>query len=102
MMKSPNLEVVPSALVPPIDMPPDHPIPIPGIIWSPPPLSTFMTMKDKASDLGLKDVMDKDSWIEAKKIIGAHLCRPPYCPGPNSKLLITTNVNAITSAWWEC
>jgi hypothetical protein len=66
---------------------------------APPP--TVVTIKDKASDLGLKDITDKDSWINAKKIINAQLRRPPYCPGPNSKILLTTKDNLIASAWWE-
>jgi hypothetical protein len=60
-----------------------------------------MTIKDKASDLGLKDITDKDSWIDAKKIIDAHLCCPPYCPGPNLKVLVTTKDNQVASSWWE-
>jgi hypothetical protein len=66
---------------------------------APPP--AVVTIKDKASDLGLKDITDKDSWINAKKIIDARLHRPPYCPGPDSKILLTTKDNLITSAWWE-
>ncbi len=65
----------------------DPSIPSPII---PAPLSTpLVTIKDKASDLGLKDITDKDSWIDAKKIIDACLRRPPYCPGPDSKVLVT-------------
>jgi hypothetical protein len=60
-----------------------------------------LAIKDKAADLGLKDIFDKASWIEAKKIIDARLRCPPYCPGPNSKALITTTANAIASSWWE-
>jgi hypothetical protein len=60
-----------------------------------------LTIKDKEADLGLKDIVDKSSWIEAKKIIHACLRCPPYCPGPNSKALITTMANAIASSWWE-
>ena len=59
------------------------------------------TIKDKASDLGCKDITDKDSWIEAKKIIDARLCRPLFCPGPNSMILLTTKAYAVVSAWWE-
>ena len=75
---------------------PSVPVPAPP---TPSPVVTFI--KDKASDLGLKDITDKDSWIEAKKIIDARLRRPPFCPGPDSKLLLTTNANAVASAWWE-
>ena len=69
----------------------------------PPPttLPPVTTIKDKASDLGLKDITDKDSWTEAKKIIDAHLRRHPYCPGPDFKLLVTSKSNAVASAWWE-
>jgi hypothetical protein len=58
-------------------------------------------IKDKASDLGIKDVTDKALWMEAKKIIDARLRRHPYSPGPDTKLMIMTTVNAVTSAWWE-
>ncbi len=60
-----------------------------------------MTIKDKTSDLGLKDITDKDLWIDAKKIVDARLCRPPYCLGPNSKVLVTTKDNQDASSWWE-
>jgi hypothetical protein len=58
-------------------------------------------IKVKALDLGLKDIIDNDSWTEAKKIIDARLRRHPYCPGPDSKLLATSTSNAVASAWWE-
>ena len=61
----------------------------------------ILFIKDKASDLGIKDVTDKESWTEAKKIIDARLRRHPYSPGPDSKLLITTADNAVASTWWE-
>ena len=74
--------------------------PVPPIL--PPATSPPVnTIKDKASDLGLKDITDKDSWKEAKKIIDARLHRHPYCPGPNSRLLVTSTRNAVASAWWE-
>jgi hypothetical protein len=66
---------------------------------APPPAG--VTIKDKALDLGLKDITNKDSWINAKKIIDARLRRPPYCPGPDSKILLTTKDNLITSTLWE-
>ena len=75
---------------------PSVPVPAPP---TPSPVVTFI--KDKASDLGLKDITDKDSWIEAKKIIDARLRRPPFSPGPDSKLLLMTNANAVARAWWE-
>ncbi len=34
-------------------------------------------------------------------MIAAHLRRHPYCPGPDSKLLVTSKSNAVASAWWE-
>ena len=69
----------------------------------PPPTTAplVITINDKASDLGLKDITDKDSWTEGKKIIDARLSRHPYCPGPDSKLLVTSTSNAVASAWWE-
>jgi hypothetical protein len=66
---------------------------------APPP--AVVTIKDKASDLGLKDITNKDSWINTKKIINARMRRPPYCPSPDSKILLTTKDNLIASAWWE-
>ena len=54
------------------------------------PLTPGTTIKDKVY-----------SWTEAKKIIDAHLRCHPYCPGPDSKLLVTLKSNAVASAWWE-
>jgi hypothetical protein len=71
--------------------------PVPPPTMAPPVIS----IKDKASDLGLNDITDKDSWTEAKKIIDACLRCHPYCPGPDSKLLATSTSNAAASAWWE-
>jgi hypothetical protein len=64
-------------------------------------LPAVITITDKALDLGLKDITDKNLWIEAKKIIDTRLCCPPYCPGPDSKILPTTKDNTLASAWWE-
>ena len=64
-----------------------------------PTLSPF-TIKDKPSDMGIKDITDKESWTEAKKIIDACLRRAPYWPG-KSRALITTDLNAASSVWWE-
>ena len=78
--------------------------PTPPATVPPPPVDPtppIVSIKDKASDLGIKDVTDRDSWIEAKKIIDARLRRHPYCPGPDSKALLTTTENATASAWWE-
>ena len=44
------------------------PPPAPPAPVAPP---VVLSIKDKASDLGIKDVMDKESWMEAKKIIKA-------------------------------
>ena len=76
----------------------DIPNPIPPSAIKP---STMLTIKDKASDLGLKNITDKELWINEKKIIDTRLHCPPYCPSPNSKVLITTKSNLIVSAWWE-
>ncbi len=54
----------------------------------------------KPLDLGIKPITDKESWIEAKKIIDARLRRSPFWPGP-SKEMITTPKNAAASVWWE-
>jgi hypothetical protein len=74
---------------------------IPSPTTSSPPAAAVVSIKDKATNLGLKDIMDKESWIDAKKIIDTRLRRPTYCPGPNSKALITTKDNQVTSTWWE-
>jgi hypothetical protein len=71
--------------------------PIPPPTTAPPVIS----IKDKALDLGLKDIIDKGLWTEAKKIMDACLRCHPYCPGPDSKLLATSTSNAVASAWWE-
>jgi hypothetical protein len=57
-------------------------------------------IKDKPSDMGIKDIADKDSWTDTKKVINARLRCAPFWPGP-SKSLVTTANNAIASAWWE-
>jgi hypothetical protein len=76
-------------LVPPAA--PPAPLPTPGI-----------ANKDKVADHGnSKDITDKETRIKAKKIIDARLRRPPYCPGPDSKTLVTTTDNQVASAWWE-
>jgi hypothetical protein len=64
-------------------------------------VAAVVAIKDKAANLGLKDITDKDSWINAKKIIYARLRCPPYCPGPDSKALIPTKDNQVASCWWE-
>jgi hypothetical protein len=71
--------------------------PIPPPTTAPPVIS----IKNKALDLGLKDITDKDSWTEAKKIIDARLRCHLYCRGPDSKLLATSTSNTVASAWWE-
>ncbi len=47
--------------------------------------TTALVIKDKPSDLGLKDITNKDSWIKASKINNAHLRRSPYCPSNLSR-----------------
>jgi hypothetical protein len=54
----------------------------------------------KPSDLGIKPIINKDSWIEAKKIIDTHLCCSPFWPGPSKEMIITPE-NAAASVWWE-
>jgi hypothetical protein len=77
----------------------DPSIPSPII---PAPLPTpILTIKDKASDLGFKDITNKDSWNDVKKIIDPCLRCPPYCPGPNLKVLVTSKDNQVASSWWE-
>ena len=69
---------------------------------SPPPATpqSMVFIKDKPSDMGIKNITDKESWTDAKKIIDARLRRAPYWPG-ESKSLVTTSINAATSFWWE-
>jgi len=74
---------------------------VPSPIIPAPSSTPLVTIKDKASDLGLKDITNTASWIDTKKIIDAHLRPPPYCPGPNSKVLVTTKDNQVASSWWE-
>ena len=69
-------------------------------LTAPPSLVTPVSIKDKPSDMGLKPITDKDSWLEAKKIIDARLRRAPYWPG-ESKELVTTPANTAASVWWE-
>ena len=66
----------------------------------PAPSSSPVTIKDKPSDMGIKNITDKESWTEAKKIIDARLCCTPYWPG-KSRALVTTTLNAATSVWRE-
>jgi hypothetical protein len=58
------------------------------------------TIKDKPSDLGIKPIKDKESWLNAKKIIESHLRRPPYWSGLSGDL-ITMDANIAASIWWE-
>jgi hypothetical protein len=60
----------------------------------------LVTIKDKPSDMGIKNITDKESWTDAKKIIDARLRRAPYWPG-ESTALVTTALNAAASVWWE-
>ncbi len=57
-------------------------------------------IKDKPSDLGIKPIMDKESWLNAKKIIESRLRCPSYWAGPYGTL-ITTDTNMAASVWWE-
>jgi hypothetical protein len=72
----------------------------------PVPLKSDVTQKpespieDKPSNLGLKPIKDKESWLNAKKIIEFHLCCPPYWAGP-SGALIRADMNMAESVWWE-
>jgi hypothetical protein len=71
----------------------------PGPLPTPPPIPPpAVTIKDKPFDIGLKDIVDKDSWLDAKKAIDARLRCSPYWLGP-SKELVTTADNVPASAW---
>jgi hypothetical protein len=72
------------------------PLPIP-----PPPAPPVTSIKDKPSDMGLKDITDKNSWIKAKAVIDSRLRRAPFLPNPTSKALITIPANMVASAWWD-
>jgi hypothetical protein len=72
----------------------------PALAPTPIPVATPITIKDKPPDMGIKPIMDKDSWTNAKKIIDAQLRRAPYWPG-ESKELVTTVSNTTASVWWE-
>jgi hypothetical protein len=89
-----------------------EPVPLPSgdsIIFA--PQSTFLSsprpphpitsIKDKPSDMGLKDITDKDSWIKAKEVIDSRLRCAPFWPCPTSKALVTMPDNVVASAWWE-
>ena len=71
---------------------------VPSPTPAPNPLPVMI--KDKPSDMGIKNITDKESWTEAKKIIDARLRRAPYWPG-ESKALVMTDLNAAASIWWE-
>jgi hypothetical protein len=57
-------------------------------------------IKDKPANLSIKEITDKASWIEAKKVIDAHLRCSPYLPSPTLKALITMPENQVNSSWW--
>jgi hypothetical protein len=67
------------------------PLPIP---------SPEATIKDKPSNIGLKDIVNKDSWLDAKKVIDAQLHCSSYWPGPSKELVMTAD-DMLASAWWE-
>jgi hypothetical protein len=60
-----------------------------------------LVIKDKPSNLGLKDITNKKSWIEGRKIIDACLHHLPYCPSVISKALVTMPENQAASSCWE-
>ena len=72
----------------------------PAPIVTAPPATPTVTIKDKPSDLGIKPIKDKESWITARKVIDARLRRAPYWSGPEGTF-ITTPDNAAASGWWE-
>jgi hypothetical protein len=98
---SPLAPVVASAGTPTVFLAISDVTPSP-VVPSAPVDPALSTIKDKPLDLGIKPIKDKDSWINAKKVIviDAHLHRAPYWSGP-SKNLITTSENATASGWWE-
>jgi hypothetical protein len=65
----------------------------------PPPAPLVTSIKDKPSDMGLKDITDKNSWIKAKAVIDSRLHRAPFWLGPTSKAFITMSKNIVASTW---
>jgi hypothetical protein len=65
-----------------------------SLLTSSPSPAMATTIKDKLLDMVLKEITDKDSWMDAKKVSAS------FWPGP-SKELVTTPMNATVSAWWE-
>jgi hypothetical protein len=65
----------------------------------PPPPPPIAFIKDKPSDIGLKDIVDKDSWTEAKKVVNT---RPSFSilAGAYQGACQTTE-NAPASTLWE-
>jgi hypothetical protein len=51
--------------------------------------------------MGLNDIIKKESWMDATKIMDSRLRCSPFWHHPTSKALITTNTNSAASAWWE-
>ena len=63
---------------------------------TPAPTPSLITIKNKPSDMGIKNITDKESWTEAKKFINARLRHTPYWPD-ESKELATTDLNAAAN-----
>ncbi len=55
-----------------------------------------LTIKDKPLDLGIKPIKDKESWVNARKVVNTQHHWDPYWSGP-SKELLTTPENAAAS-----
>jgi hypothetical protein len=71
----------------PVPAPPTEDVPV---------KSEVPTIKNKPSDLGIKPIKDKESWLNAKKIIESRLCHPPYWSGPSGDLIMM-DANIATS-----
>jgi hypothetical protein len=71
-----------------------------AILTKAPPVH-ITSIKDKPSDMVLKDITDKALSIEAKAVIDSRLCRASFWPSPTSKALITTPENMVASTWWK-
>jgi hypothetical protein len=59
------------------------------------PLCPPTSIKEKLSDMGIGNITDKDSWLEAKKVIYSCLRQAPFWPHPTSKALVTTKDNKV-------
>jgi hypothetical protein len=63
------------------------------VVKDSPTRSGTNVIKDKPFDIGLIEITNKQSCMEAKNVINAWLHCPPNCPDKTSKALITMPKN---------